>query len=81
MVSNSVVSRDTLVLSKIVVDSLFSVEVESNEAAFVVETDSDPVSVDNKVLFVVVSGLLVSLLVFVSNPVDSDAIASEVSNN
>ena len=81
MVSNSVVSRDTLVLSKIVVDSLFSVEVESNEAVVVVETDSDPVSVDNKVLIVVVSGLLVSLLVFVSNPVDSDAIASEVSNN
>ncbi len=81
MVSNSVVSRDTLVLSKIVVDSLFSVEVESREAVVVVETDSDPVSVDNKVLIVVVSGLLVSLLVFVSNPVDSDAIASEVSNN
>ena len=81
MVSDSLVTKDMLVLSKIVDVSWFSVEVVSNEAVVVVEKASVLVAVDSNELIDVVSVPVDPGFVVFSNPVDVDSIASEVSKS
>ena len=81
MVSDLLVTKEMLVLSKIVDVSWFSVEVLSNEAVVVVEKASVLVAVDSNELIDVVSVPVDPGFVVFSNPVDVDSIASEVSKS